>query len=70
MLHEPPEEPELYLFPGEDLRLLWFLFVVYEKEMNEKRKDKIIREKLKRRDKSDKDYYTVKKLMKMLKKRH
>lgn len=70
MLHEPPKEkePELYLFPGEDLRLLWFLFVVYEKEMSEKMKDKIMREKSKRRDKSDKDYHNVKTLMKMLKK--
>lgn len=72
MLHEPPKEkePELYLFPGEDLRLLWFLFVVYEKEMSEKRKDKIMEEKSKRNEQRYKYDSTVKKLMKMLKKKH
>lgn len=70
MSSELPKEPELYLFPGEALRLLRFLFVVYKKEVSEEMKDKIMREILKRRDKRDKYDSTVKKLMKMLKKRH
>lgn len=70
MSSELPKEPELYLFPGEALRLLWFLFVVYEKEMSEKMKDKIMSEKSKRSEQRYKYDSTVKKLMKMLKKRH